>query len=139
MRAFILWMTLFFIQSDFNSIVLGTDRQPDRMSHDPSGINRINQEEEIMQSVFPNPFTPNNDGFNDYVEFTFSESIPLKPVVHIFNLRGKKVCELNPGSERSCQWDGKDRSGNDLEPGVYIYIINSEDGKSSNGTVTLIR
>lgn len=139
MRRFTIWMFVLLVQSAVLHISLATDRQKQQTGREPLGAGTIRQEEEILQTVFPNPFTPNNDGYNDYVEFTFSESVIQKPVIYIYNLRGKRVCEINPGTNRSCQWNGRDDSGNDLEPGVYIYILNTDNSQSINGTITLIR
>ncbi|MBN2030858.1 gliding motility-associated C-terminal domain-containing protein [bacterium] len=96
-------------------------------------------QDELPVSVFPNPFTPNGDGFNDYVEFIFSENGIQKPVVQIFNLRGEKICELDGYTGNGYQWNGQDSDGNDAEPGVYIYIFTPKDNQASNGTITLIR
>ena len=90
-------------------------------------------------TVLPNPFTPNDDGFNDYVKFKFPEMYIKQPVIQIFNLRGRKVNQLENFSGHEYRWYGKDNNGKHLEPGVYIYIIDIEGEKISNGTITLIR
>lgn len=96
-------------------------------------------EEERPVTVLPDPFTPNGDGFNDYAVFIFSEDDNLNPVIQIFNLRGKQICELGVHAGNIYQWDGKDSNGNDVEPDVYIYIFKPGDNQASNGTITLIR
>jgi len=53
--------------------------------------------------VLPNPFTPNGDGFNDFVLFNYPEILADQRKILIFNFRGKKVREL-VGVNR---WDGK--------------------------------
>ena len=89
--------------------------------------------------VLPNPFTPNDDGFNDYVAFQYPEMEVQNPVVRIFNLRGRKVTEFNHFSGNECRWDGKDKDGKTLEPGVYIYIFELDNKVVSSGTITLIK
>jgi len=96
-------------------------------------------QEEILVSVFPNPFTPNGDGFNDCVEFSFSESGNRPPVIQIFNLRGKMIHELYGYTDHAYRWYGTDSHGHDVEPGVYIFVLTLENHHTSNGTVTLIR
>jgi gliding motility-associated-like protein len=90
-------------------------------------------------SALPNPFTPNNDGFNDYVTFKYPEMDTKKPVVRIYNLRGRKVNELNKFFGGNYHWYGQDDDGNELEPGVYLYIVEVENIKISSGTITLIK
>ena len=96
-------------------------------------------QEEILVSVFPNPFTPNGDGFNDYVEFSFSQSGNRPPVIQIFNLRGKMIHELDGYTDHEYRWYGTDSQGHDVEPGVYIFVLTLENHHTSNGTITLIR
>ena len=103
------------------------------------GTGVLPTQEEILVSVLPDPFTPNGDGFNDYVEFSFSEHYNREPVIQIFSLRGEKICELDGLTGNAYRWNGKDSNGNDVEPGVYIYILRLEDNQTSNGTITLIR
>jgi gliding motility-associated-like protein len=105
----------------------------------PGGISVLPTQEEIPVIVFPNPFTPNGDGYNDYVEFSFSENYTRKPSIQIFNIRGKKVIELNGNEIYKYHWYGRDRDGRDVEPGVYIYIFRHDGKEISNGSITLIR
>ena len=104
-----------------------------------NGADISSDEETQPVSVFPDPFTPNGDGYNDYAEFIFLESENPNPVIQIFNLRGIQMHELVGRTGEPYQWDGKDNHGNDVEPGVYIYIFRSEGNQASNGTITLIR
>lgn len=90
-------------------------------------------------SVSPNPFTPNNDGFNDFVNFRFPEMLTPPAEVAIFNISGKRVRRLSTPSGDGCEWDGVDDDGRALEPGVYIYLIRSNGKQVANGTVTLMR
>jgi len=103
------------------------------------GNGALPTQEEILVSVFPNPFTPNGDGFNDYVEFSFSESDSRPPVIQIYNLRGKKIRDLDGYTDPAYRWYGTDSHGHDVEPGVYIYVFKLENHQTSNGTITLIR
>ena len=144
MHRILIFLTgLFIIYSGYVQIASGADKQEGQViqsnSSHPSMTNTTRQEIDILQTVFPNPFTPNKDGYNDYVEFILSETTQQKPVIRIFNLRGKKVRELNAYAGNACRWDGKDEFGKNMEPGVYIYFINLEDKQDANGTITLIR
>ena len=119
---------------------LGGNSNPDSviMESDIS-ITAVFKELSETVSVLPNPFTPNDDGYNDYVAFKYPGMDTRKPVVRIFNLRGRKVNELNQFSGNEYHWDGKDENGKILEPGVYLYILEVENKKITSGTITLIR
>lgn len=90
-------------------------------------------------TVSPNPFTPNDDGFNDHVDFKFSRKYTQQPEVLIFNIAGKRVKRLSTANAGILKWQGVDDDGQALEPGVYIYIIKSNGQNISNGTITLMR
>jgi gliding motility-associated-like protein len=86
-------------------------------------------------SVTPNPFTPNGDGFNDIVIFNIPGLRENYGKVEIYNFRGRKVRELSGQN----QWDGKDDEGEELPLGPYIYIVKVDGNVKANGTLTLIR
>lgn len=89
--------------------------------------------------VRPNPFTPNSDSKNDYVNFIIPDRIAQNPEIFIFSSAGKKLRTISAKNGSAFQWDGRDESGKEMQPGVYIYLI-QESGKSvKDGTVTLIR
>lgn len=75
----------------------------------------------------PNVFTPNGDGINDSFKLIESEGITELGCV-IVNRWGNVVQEFN---EPNFEWDGKDKSDNELNDGTYFYIIKA---KTSNGT-----
>jgi gliding motility-associated-like protein len=87
-------------------------------------------------TVLPNPFTPNNDNYNDVVYFNLSsDMIGIKTEIQIFDISGKLVRKNN----QDLSWNGLDNNGNSLKPGVYIYIIKINNQTKYNGTITLIR
>lgn len=103
----------------------------------------------INAEATPNPFTPNNDGINDFTRIEFFLGNIAEPrdkigaqirklTVKIYDLTGKLVKNLydsDSGSfafiaENSVSWDGKDNNGKTVRPGVYIYqiIVDSDNG-----------
>lgn len=90
--------------------------------------------------VSPNPFTPNNDGFNDQVRFDFSQLANINnPEIKIFSFNGRLVRTFNPDdfSGGLIPWDGTDESGNRLQPGVYLYVVQNNNQLILKGSVTL--
>lgn len=89
-------------------------------------------------SVSPNPFTPNNDGFNDVVDFDFSRIADTSnPVIRIFSFNGRLVHTLRNLNGSSIHWDGTDNGGNRLRPGVYLYVVEDNNGLVARGSITL--
>ncbi len=88
--------------------------------------------------VGPNPFTPNNNGFNDFVTFDFSNSGTGSGfIVRIFDMNGKHVRTLRTNGRSDITWNGSDSGGTVLKPGIYLYIIESNNSVVRRGSVTL--
>lgn len=86
--------------------------------------------------VVPNPFTPNDDGFNDYTEFKPGESVPDQWIITILDRSGRLVRQLTNG-ERA--WDGRDEAGQLMLPGTYLYLVLDRDAVIHRGFIQLIR
>ena len=102
----------------------------------------VNQDRAVY---FPNVFSPNGDGQNDYFTgFGRAENIVMIESLSIFDRWGNLIVELSnlsPNSERN-GWDGK--IGNE-DAGIATYIYSASvlflDGQSRSysGSITLIR
>ena len=90
---------------------------------------------------FPNVFTPNNDGYNDFFKPTISNVLNYSML--IINRWGVELFSTN---DQDKAWDGKYK-GNPCSQGVYFVIINFDacneygiyENKTEYGSVTLIR
>lgn len=93
--------------------------------------------------------TPNGDGRNDNVAFSFSNPSDSAGTVKIYDLRGRLLTtiSINPGSI-SCptnlpgnvgcpSWDAR-VDGQVVSSGMYIYVI-SVEGVVASGAVVVIR
>ncbi|MBN2010933.1 gliding motility-associated C-terminal domain-containing protein [candidate division KSB1 bacterium] len=89
--------------------------------------------------ALPNPFTPNNDGYNDAVQFTVPITAVDQPEVFIFDVSGRKVAHLTIANNAGYIWNGNDEHGEQQPPGVYIYMVKVGGKIKHNGTITLIR
>ena len=102
--------------------------------------------EEMVEDVFIQAavMTPNSDGINDVtsIDFTVLKIQELRPItVRIYNLQGRMVRELEvqelsgrfglSGRYRA-SWDGRDRSGKGVLPGVYLcrITVDAEEGEA---------
>lgn len=100
--------------------------------------------ESICQTevIFPNVFSPNNDGINDVYELTFSNKFDWLTNFEfkIFNRWGEVIYEV---SNEPVKWDGK-IGGKEASNGVYIYSYSFQDYFSSelhsgHGYVQIVR
>ena len=90
----------------------------------------------MSSDCIPNVFSPNDDGSNDVwnLEDAF---FYLDSEVRVYNRYGKLVFK-SVGYETP--WDGKNKSGNDVEDGAYFYVIDlAHDIEKIKGTVSIIR
>ena len=79
-------------------------------------------------SLDPEAFSPNGDGFNDLqtVRFRFGKPGYIANV-RIFDSTGRLVRFLvkneSLAQEGSWDWDGKNESGHQLKPGIYVVLV----------------
>jgi hypothetical protein len=90
-------------------------------------------------SVFPNPFTPNDAGFNDHVNFIIPDLVASEVVIKIFGMKGNRVREISRSTYPILQWDGFDENNHLMQPGVYLYLILRNSDLIHKGTITLMR
>jgi flagellar hook assembly protein FlgD len=81
-------------------------------------------------TAVPNPFSPNGDGVFDYTNIKFFAAkltLPRRISVKIYNLEGDLIKvlidESNPARPYNVSWNGTDRNGNLVRPGIYIYQV----------------
>lgn len=108
----------------------------------PFGKNSIQidaaQKENSNITIFPNPFSPDGDGFEDFTTITLKLKNNINKVrIKIFDIKGRLaknliIDELVP-SNYSVIYDGTDDNNRKLPMGVYILYVeskNTDDFKS---------
>ncbi len=90
-------------------------------------------------AVRPNPFTPNDDGFNDRAVFDFGELTLQQPQLKILKFNGSPLLTLTQPRNFTFEWNGRDDSGRDQQPGIYLYILSDGDRRVASGYVVLAR
>ena len=91
--------------------------------------------------VYPELFTPNDDGLNDLVELKYVNDVAGSVAnVKIFNSQGVFIKEISNnylmGAEGSFLWDGTRSDGSLCEKGIYVFWIEIFD---SNGNVNVYK
>lgn len=79
-------------------------------------------------SLTPNPFSPDDDGFEDNLNIQFSLSEPVSGInISIYNSRGALIKELvnnySIAKNGTLIYDGKDGDGNPIKMGIYLMYI----------------
>ena len=92
-----------------------------------------------VSGVSNRALTPNGDGLNDTVVFTFDNPKDSAFSGRLYDVGGRYVSDMTPGpvAGSSLMWDGK-AGGRVVPHGVYIYQILAE-GKTFSGTLVVIR
>ncbi|MGD8781883.1 MAG: lamin tail domain-containing protein [Ignavibacteria bacterium] len=106
----------------------------------PCEKNSIFIEQEISESkisISPNPFSPDNDGFEDFTSINYSLSKPIAQVrIKIFDSKGRLVRTLSNnqpvGSTGSIIFDGLNDDGNPLKLGIYILYMEVVDAQNGS-------
>ncbi len=80
--------------------------------------------------------TLNNNGKNDYIEFIYKIGSYLSG--ELYDINGRKVCNLKNKQTHILYFSGQDENGNYLPPGIYVYYITSKpDDKFFTGTIVI--
>ena len=95
--------------------------------------------------MHPNPFTPDGDGINEIAVFDYPYMFSEDAELQIYDLRNvlvfsRHIDHISEASDfLSRSWDGRDKNGNPLPEGLYLWIIISNGEVVCNGTVVLAR
>lgn len=88
-----------------------------------------------LDQNYPNPFNPATSISYYVADGGFAE-------LNIYNLSGQFVKELVSGiveaGEHTIVWDGTNGAGTDVSSGVYFYVLETDQGKTSK-SMTLLR
>ena len=99
----------------------------------------------INTRAVPRPFSPNGDGINDRTRISYDLSRVIGPVpveVKVFNLSGHLVRRLFSGEQEgghwSIPWDGTNRSGEFVPPGIYLAHVEVHSAASAETVATVV-
>lgn len=85
--------------------------------------------------VMPNPFTPNDDGSNDQVEFKRDGGMPGNWSILIMDRSGRAIKRLTNGEYF---WDGRNEKRHKMLPGIYLYAVHNGKQTIKRGLLWLI-
>lgn len=88
----------------------------------------------ILRQNYPNPVVMDNlssrsDNAETAIEFTLSEQQQIS--LAIYDVLGREVCRLSDeelmDGTHTRFWNGRDRFGNPVSPGIYFYRLTTND------------
>ncbi len=87
-------------------------------------------------NISPNPFSPDNDGFEDFTIISFNLEEPISQIrIRIFDSRGRIVRNLSNnlsvGSSGEIIFDGLDERKNPLKIGIYIVLFEAVNSRNA--------
>ncbi len=117
----------------------------DNLGATPGKENSIftsNLSKEAKITISPNPFSPDNDGFEDFAIINYQLTQAIAQIrIKVYDSKGRKVRTIennkSSGSQGSIIFDGLDDSGRPLKIGIYILYI--EALNSSSGVVDTMK
>lgn len=95
---------------------------------------------ETKVMVSPNPFSPDNDGFEDFTIINFNLAEAISQVrIRVFDSNGRLVRTIinnsAAASQNSIIFNGLDDNGNPLRIGIYILLIEAATEYGTNETI----
>ena len=101
-----------------------------------NSIYAVNQNSTSSISVSPNPFSPDNDGFEDFAIINYSLSQPVAQIrIKVFDSHGRLVRTLSnnqaSGQKGSVIFNGLDDGGRALRIGIYIIFLEAVNSFNS--------
>lgn len=89
-----------------------------------------------LRQNYPNPFNPRTT-----IRYTLSRAERVQ--LRVFDVRGRFVTTLRDGSEpageRRVEWDGRDREGQPVASGVYLYRLTTESGEAQSRRMLVVK
>ena len=87
-------------------------------------------------------FTPNGDGWNDYLEIQYYNPYDALVKGKIYDIKGRLVANMEKDEDKwRLIWDGNDLNDNPVTGGLYIYQIevSGPENKVIKGTIILVK
>jgi hypothetical protein len=98
----------------------------------PNSIFTASASQHTSLNLSPNPFSPDNDGFEDFLSISYSLPANSATVrVRIFDVTGRlirRLAQSDPSSSTgSIIWNGMDDDGHRVRIGMYIILFEALD------------
>ncbi|PIS30207.1 MAG: hypothetical protein COT43_02215 [Candidatus Marinimicrobia bacterium CG08_land_8_20_14_0_20_45_22] len=107
-----------------------------KRTRQPEAIKQILPEKFALRNNYPNPFNPQTT-----IAFDLPEESHV--TLTIYDVMGREIVRLldenQPAGFRQVIWDGKDKSGQTVSSGIYLYTLKTSAGFSETKKMALMR
>jgi hypothetical protein len=83
--------------------------------------------------VYPDPFRP-QDAVGGTLKF---RRMPPFATIRIYTVATELVAELESGAIGLVEWDGRNRAGTRVTPGIYFWVAETKAGERRVGKLQL--
>jgi len=101
----------------------------------------VEYSDKIELKIFPNPFSPDGDGFEDEVTFQYTLPKMSELTIKVYDIKGrlvKTLIEDEPQVTGERSWDGRDDKNRIVRVGIYIVLAEAKGVPSSVKKMTLV-
>jgi len=101
----------------------------------------VEYSDKIELKIFPNPFSPDGDGFEDEVTFQYALPKMAELSIKIYDVKGrlvKTIVENEPQVTGEKTWDGRDDKNRMVRVGIYIVLAEAKGITNSVKKMTLV-
>ncbi len=98
-----------------------------------------------ITSILPDKvFTPNGDGWNDYLEIQYDNPYDALVKGRIYDIKGRLVADMEKDEKNGTPrliWDGNNINNDSVPGGLYIYQVevSGPENKVIKGIIILVR
>lgn len=98
-----------------------------------------------ITSILPDKvFTPNGDGWNDYLEIQYDNPYDALVKGKIYDIKGRLVADMEKDEKNGTPrliWDGNNINNDSVPGGLYIYQVevSGPENKVIKGIIILVR
>ncbi|MFA4907724.1 MAG: FlgD immunoglobulin-like domain containing protein [archaeon] len=107
-----------------------------KRTRQPEAIKQILPEKFVLRGNYPNPFNPRTT-----IAFDLPEESHV--TLTIYDIMGREIVRLldenQPAGFRHVVWDGKDKSGQTVSSGIYLYTLKTSAGFSETKKMAIVR
>ncbi len=98
----------------------------------------------IQLKLYPNPFSPDGDGFDDELNIEYQIPLGSNLTVKIYDVKGRSVKTLlqnQPAVSGKTVWDGKNDEGKIVRTGIYVLFvqITGEHSESKKAAISIVK
>ncbi|MCB4792145.1 MAG: gliding motility-associated C-terminal domain-containing protein [Elusimicrobia bacterium] len=106
----------------------------------PPAVNSTAQNNLNNVIIYPNPYKPGSGTNHDRTGGVVFANLTNNAKISIFNISGELVYEANEvNGSGTLEWDGKNKSGNKVSSGVYVYLITNSGGEKKTGKISILK